>query len=315
MDTGDMERDLGAAVTRRLGMEVAVRLIHGDVDNCVWMRVHAPHGPLSHAAGDGYLMKGQRKGKVGAGTLRHLLSLPYEDRIARLCDDLSPRLEASLPFYAYAHRVHSAHVRDDAPMDLSIGCLPAYSSGAHYQVAWTGIDVDLAIRRQTMSLAVKQPGDKLDETIRGIVDRRRRLTVLTPADYVLDIPLRTILAEAGCDADDLLDAARGHGFKAGKGELRTQAGFRHAGVDMSLTVREGRIQAEITLAAGVVWKRGSLVIRNMTLPDTLRQAARGRRLRDLVDHPWLEGLTAASASQSDGGSGSTTTIATLAEAT
>jgi hypothetical protein len=308
-DIGRIGRDLGAAVSARVGRDVKVRLVTGALDNCVWMRIHAPDGPFAHATGDGYLMKGGRKGGCDDGTLRSLLDMPHDERIRHLTDDLAPRIEASLPFYVEAHDVQAVAMATTPLSDLAIGCTATYRKGAFYRVEWTGWDGDLSERRQERRIHADEADGKLAGLVQEIETRHGRLEAMRTAEPVMDMPLRRMLADHGRTAADLLEAARLHGLRPRKQDLCTASKFSYEGMSLALTIRDGRIQSEMGLAPGVVWKRGSVVAYDTMVPDTVRTALKGRRMRDVVDHPWLEGLVAVSASQAVGKGCATVTIA------
>lgn len=307
-DVGRIGRDLSVAVSAMIGMDAKVRLVTGALDNCVWMRVHAPDGPLSHAIGDGHLMGGIGE-DMGDNTLRNLLAMPHDERIRRLADQMAPRIEASMPFYVEAHEACTKAMGTTPLSDLTIGSTPAYSRGAFYRIEWTGWDGDLSERRQTRELQVGAADGRLASLIETLETRHRRLETMRTTDPAVDAPVRRMLADRGRTAGEMLEAARRHGLQPRKQELRTISGFVYEGIGMALSVRDGRIQAEMPLAPGVMWKRGSVVAYGISVPDTVRNALKGRRMRDVVDHPWLEDLVAVSASQVVGDGFATVTIA------
>ena len=60
----------------------------------------------------------------------------------------------------------------------------------------------------------------------------------------------------------------------------------------------GDIASTFDLSDNITWKRGTLKNANFDMPETLMLQCVGRRLRDVVDHPFLEGLVIANAVKS-----------------
>lgn len=61
------------------------------------------------------------------------------------------------------------------------------------------------------------------------------------------------------------------------------------GLVTAFKVKDGCVTAKVRLDDGVYWNDGGVTIQKTTLPDSIVAVLPGRPLRDVIDHPWING--------------------------
>lgn len=149
----------------------------------------------------------------------------------------------------------------------------------------------------------------LAATLDRAIARQRRLRRLVDRGITMEAALFRKLRSIGADIGDFVEKV----VKADLADMKAprRYGFPCQTIDghkIHVGIVDGHIRGAFSLTDAVSWKQGSVVITGMTLPDTVRTACKGQAVRQVVDHPWLEGYTVSSVCQS----GETVTIQTIA---
>lgn len=96
----------------------------------------------------------------------------------------------------------------------------------------------------------------------------------------------------------LLDAGMSQGLighlaaRCARGDARAERRLRDATCSTPYVEKAGdKVSAAVTLRPGLVWRGSSLILsgRSTTIPRTVTSHLEGRRLDDVVTHPWLPG--------------------------
>lgn len=179
--------------------------------------------------------------------------------------------------------------------DISFKQIPMQYSDTYIKLTWLGYGNDLEYGRQYEMILVNASQINMHTHASQILDRLNKRDAkreqLREAGLQPDRPLAGLLRDAGKTTEDLFEAAKAHGFAGSrKWHMSGPGPMVFAGRKLSLKFRDGKIVSTFSLSDKVSWGRGTLKLESLVLPEALIMQARGKLLRQLVDHPWLDGL-------------------------
>lgn len=175
---------------------------------------------------------------------------------------------------------------------------------------WQGLGNGLR-KGRTLTTYSNVEGDWKDlaATLSRAIARQRRLRSLVDRGITMEAALlhklRSIAADIGEFVEKIVEADLADMKEYAKYGIPCQTIDGHK---IRVGIVNGHIRGAFSLTDAVSWKQGSVVITGMTLPDTVRAACKGQAVRQVVDHPWLEGYAISSVCQN----GETVTIQTTA---
>lgn len=163
------------------------------------------------------------------------------------------------------------------------------------EFSWDGFGNDLEFGRQYEANDVYAKPEEIYEVARKLLARMnqrdtareaRRKRGLRP-----DRPLAAMLRDMNSTCEELYHAAKLHGFAdSRKWQEPTPDPMDFNGKSLSIKFRNGDMLSKFKLSENVTWNDGNLKIVGIDLPDALIANCKGRKLREIVDHPWLDGL-------------------------
>ncbi|MEG4930214.1 hypothetical protein QUA99_25300 [Microcoleus sp. F10-B2] len=223
--------------------------------------------------------------------------LSLDDQIEAFLNSIDCYLKDYGPHY---HRLKAA-INDHAQLEenrlCAIGVGLAQISTDHFSVelAWEGFGNDLEFGRQHEAINIFATAEDIYEVARKLLARTnqrdaareaRRTRGLRP-----DRPLAAMLRDMNATCEELHQAAKAHGFVGRRAwQELTPSPMVFNGQTLSVKFRNGDVISKFKLAENVTWNDGNLKIVGVDLPDSLISSSKGRKLREVVDHPWLDGL-------------------------
>lgn len=190
----------------------------------------------------------------------------------------------------------------------TVVCGPGYWS---LTMEWQGLGHGLrkGLTHKRFSNVDKRQWSGLAPMLRQAISRQRRLQRLIERGITMEAPLFQKLRSIGADIDAFVEATVIADLKDMASAYRETVPLQTInGHKIQPGIVDGHVRGGFSITDTVSWKQGSVVIGGMTLPDTVRSACKGQPLRNIVDHPWLDGYDVSSVCQT----GETVTIQTVA---
>ena len=310
MDWRRLADDARAACLTSLGVDV--RIVLEIRREHVMYSLHSRKAPFAHVGTDPrYVIDGPHRASVTVDACRRMTPAR---RVRTILDQIKEDLVRNGAFYDQIAEAMVDHGGELGTLrDLKVELTWSSGRSGTVRAAWTGMGNDLAIGPQTHHVEhdLDAGPSPLRAKLLGLARRDARLRDLTGTVGIrLDPPLDAFLRSVGRTAGDLVAAARRHGYCRPRMSRHdpAPAPMEFEGRTLSLTFTDGLVSSRFQLGYGVTWSKGCLTARGLVLPQSVISSIGGRPLREIVDHPWLDGLVAGSATQTTGRSGTCVTI-------
>lgn len=170
----------------------------------------------------------------------------------------------------------------------------------YIRLHWTGYSENLEIepQREGMYCHEDEVVGKVYSLLKRMGTREDRRKKLAEKGLRFDGPLRAFLEETGRTKKELIDAALDHKIIGNQKDSAISKTMEFAGRNISLSITDGKVQSKISLNENVHWSKGCLTARGVEIPDAVMTALKGKPLRSVLDHPWLDNLVITSVSMS-----------------
>jgi len=233
------------------------------------------------------------------------LSLTVERQILHLIANVEEVIADVLPKYPPAKAAIQDHASTPKNRihDVRVRLKRYWKDSCSIRVNWLGIGNDLEYGEQFESVDSVVPEDEMYLYIRKMLEKVNKRDELRETKRKrglrADRPLTAILQSSGKTYYDFLLATEAQRFisrpilENGDPKLIDFAGHK-----LIIDFCNGDIASTFDLSDNITWKRGTLKVANFDMPETLMLQCVGRRLRDVVDHPFLEGLVISNAVKS-----------------
>ncbi len=312
MDRPDTAAGARSACRDKYGMDITFAIRTGG--RHVTYRMTGRNGLVTHAHEDRrYIVTGPHHAST---TSRAFRNMSEDQRIALVVESVGRDLERNRDHYTQiADALVSIPEARRSLQGLKVKVTWSAGGAAQIKATWRGVGNDLSEGRQIHHIEheLNQGAEVLAKKLMSLATRDRRLRLLAANTGVtLDAPLEAFLRSVGRTPGEFIDAARAHGFCKPRESRHdpAPAPMEFSGRAISATFTDGLVSSRFQLGEGVSWSKGCITARDLVLPDSVVSSIRGRPLREVVDHPWLEGLVASSAVQTAGRSGHCVTIMT-----
>lgn len=133
--------------------------------------------------------------------------------------------------------------------------------------------------------------------LRVLARDQRKLHEVRKLGYLIDLPILAMLKSLDLTPSHLIERIRDlRSFPMSPG----QTSINFNGQSMTPNIVDGRITGSLTLSgakeAFVAWENGGVRAYDYKTPLILKTSLVGKAMREVIDHPWLEGLTIRKAS-------------------
>ena len=154
---------------------------------------------------------------------------------------------------------------------------------------------------------------KILATLQYLATRDIRREKLAPNGLILDAPLRALLQAENKTEDELCEAAKAKNWGiSDKGE-KSPGPIVIGDHKVAVSLIDGKISSGFKLNNQVSWSKGCVTVTNASVPKSLAMGYKGRPVRDIIDHPWLNDLTITNITASNKKGGGNTLVITTKE--
>lgn len=223
--------------------------------------------------------------------------LSLDDQIEAFLDSIDCYLNDYGPHYRRLKAAVEDHLQIDENRLSTVGLGLARVSADEISVelAWDGFGNNLEFGRQYEANNIFSTPENMYEKARKLLARINQRDAAREAlcerGLRPDRPLAAMLRDVNATCGELHEAAKAHGFARSRKLSELAPGpMAFKGKTLSIKFRDGDMISKFELAENVTWNNGNLKIIGVDFPAALIISCRGRKLREVVDHPWLDGL-------------------------
>lgn len=310
---GEIEEGFAAEARTRYGYDVRLRLKY--IQNYIYYTISSDRGAHSHFSEKMSSFQILRKKSLRSDErvrqkwdIREFEAIPLSEKIEAIIIECDEMIAENGRVYNSFTKAKDSYIKEfpnslkDVKLNLERDWKSENSLSCEVVVSWMGYGDHLLLEKQEIPFYFYGCEDNLIKracrAMKEAAAKESKRAKLAEKGLTLDAPLRHLLVNTKSSQDGLLKAAENGELLKSESGIKNKNPFHFVDHEISLSFTDGKVQSVIKLNEKITWAKGCLVIRDTEFPETVLMALKGKPLRSVVDHPWLDNLVVTSASSS-----------------